>query len=232
MRQQHPELVAVVMQSAASDLAALRLAVAIERVAEALLAEDETPERRDAVVPIYGSVRGLKAWLKGTNLWLERTNPRKGSELLKDTRPYRCGRENDQEIFTLVLAATLLLLAALWRQQLLGDFYHPSIKGGVGPNPVILMNLLKIWDQGDRGQRAAVGMYLAGGLTDDALVEHRPAYRQQTLTDMRARWDARAQAVTRWSRCFVPTSARSAIERKLVVLYAFKRKYPCADFEP
>jgi hypothetical protein len=37
---QHPEVVAAVMQSAASDWAASRLAVAIKRVAEALLVEE------------------------------------------------------------------------------------------------------------------------------------------------------------------------------------------------
>jgi hypothetical protein len=41
---QHPELVAIVMQSAASDWAATRLAVAIESVAEALLVEEETQQ--------------------------------------------------------------------------------------------------------------------------------------------------------------------------------------------
>jgi hypothetical protein len=39
----NPQLVAVVMQSAASDWAAARLAAAIERVAEALLVEEAQP---------------------------------------------------------------------------------------------------------------------------------------------------------------------------------------------
>jgi hypothetical protein len=39
----HPELVAVVMQTAASDWAASRLAVAIERVAAALVEPVEEP---------------------------------------------------------------------------------------------------------------------------------------------------------------------------------------------
>jgi hypothetical protein len=39
--QEHPELVAVVVQSASSDWAAARLAIAIERVAEALLVDEE-----------------------------------------------------------------------------------------------------------------------------------------------------------------------------------------------
>ena len=38
--EQHPEVVVVVVQSAASDWAATRLAIAIERVAEALLVEE------------------------------------------------------------------------------------------------------------------------------------------------------------------------------------------------
>jgi type IV pilus biogenesis protein CpaD/CtpE len=38
----HPDVVTAVVQSAASDWAAARLAVAIERVAEALLVEEET----------------------------------------------------------------------------------------------------------------------------------------------------------------------------------------------
>ena len=37
----HPDVVTAVVQSAASDWAATRLAVAIERVAEALLIEEE-----------------------------------------------------------------------------------------------------------------------------------------------------------------------------------------------
>jgi hypothetical protein len=37
----HPDLVTAVVQSAASDWAATRLAIAIERVAEALLIEEE-----------------------------------------------------------------------------------------------------------------------------------------------------------------------------------------------
>jgi hypothetical protein len=39
---EHPEVLVMVMQSAASDWAATRLAVAIERVADALLIEEET----------------------------------------------------------------------------------------------------------------------------------------------------------------------------------------------
>ena len=46
----HPELVAVVMQTAASDWAASRLAVAIERVAVALLAEDEEMQNGAGIV--------------------------------------------------------------------------------------------------------------------------------------------------------------------------------------
>ena len=38
----HPDVVTAVVQSAASDWAATRLAIAIERVAEALLVEEET----------------------------------------------------------------------------------------------------------------------------------------------------------------------------------------------
>jgi hypothetical protein len=51
----HPEVVVAVVQSAASDWAAARLAVAIERVAEALLVEEETSEvimpPRELVLP-------------------------------------------------------------------------------------------------------------------------------------------------------------------------------------
>ena len=47
---EHPEVLVVVVQSAASDWAAQRLGVAIERVAEALLVEDEpAPGRRESV---------------------------------------------------------------------------------------------------------------------------------------------------------------------------------------
>ena len=42
--EQHPEVVVVVVQSAASDWAATRLAIAIERVAEALLVEEEAQQ--------------------------------------------------------------------------------------------------------------------------------------------------------------------------------------------
>ena len=46
----HPEVLVVVVQSAASDWAAARLAIAIERVAEALLVEDEPASgRRESV---------------------------------------------------------------------------------------------------------------------------------------------------------------------------------------
>jgi type IV pilus biogenesis protein CpaD/CtpE len=41
----HPDVVTAVVQSAASDWAATRLAVAIERVAEALLVEPEEAQR-------------------------------------------------------------------------------------------------------------------------------------------------------------------------------------------
>jgi hypothetical protein len=47
--EQHPEVVVVVVQSAASDWAAARLAIAIERVAEALLVEGE--EAQQHIVP-------------------------------------------------------------------------------------------------------------------------------------------------------------------------------------
>ena len=42
----HPDVVTAVVQSAASDWAATRLAIAIERVAEALLVEEETQRTR------------------------------------------------------------------------------------------------------------------------------------------------------------------------------------------
>jgi hypothetical protein len=51
----HPEVVVVVVQSAASDCAAARLAIAIERVAEALLVEEETQRivpAREALVRV------------------------------------------------------------------------------------------------------------------------------------------------------------------------------------
>jgi hypothetical protein len=50
----HPEVVVAVVQSAASDWAASRLAVAIERVAAALLVEEETQHimpARELVLP-------------------------------------------------------------------------------------------------------------------------------------------------------------------------------------
>ena len=50
----HPELVAAIMQSAASDWAATRIAVAIERVAEALLIEEETQQR---ILPAHELLR-------------------------------------------------------------------------------------------------------------------------------------------------------------------------------
>ena len=43
--EQHPELVIAVMNATSSDWAASRLGVAIERVAEALLVEDEETQR-------------------------------------------------------------------------------------------------------------------------------------------------------------------------------------------
>jgi hypothetical protein len=54
----HPEVLVVVVQSAASDWAAARLAVAIERVAEALLAEDEpVPQNGPGIVRAHGVMR-------------------------------------------------------------------------------------------------------------------------------------------------------------------------------
>ena len=53
----HPELVAVVMQTAASDWAASRLAVAIERVAVALLAEDEEMQNGAGIVRATTAMR-------------------------------------------------------------------------------------------------------------------------------------------------------------------------------
>jgi hypothetical protein len=44
---EHPDVLVAVVQSAASDWAAARLAVAIERVAVALLAEDEPAPQND-----------------------------------------------------------------------------------------------------------------------------------------------------------------------------------------
>ena len=56
--EQHPEVVVVVVQSAASDWAAARLAAAIERVAEALLAEDEpVPQNGPGIVRAHGVMR-------------------------------------------------------------------------------------------------------------------------------------------------------------------------------
>ena len=55
-RAAHPEV--VVVQSAASDWAAARLAAAIERVAEALLAEDEpVPQNGPGIVRAHGVMR-------------------------------------------------------------------------------------------------------------------------------------------------------------------------------
>jgi hypothetical protein len=55
--QQHPELVAVVVSTAASDWAASRLAVAIERVAEALLVEEEPAQNGSGIVRPHALVR-------------------------------------------------------------------------------------------------------------------------------------------------------------------------------
>ena len=46
----HPDVVAVAVQTAASDWAAARLAIGIERVAQALLVDDESSR---AVVPAH-----------------------------------------------------------------------------------------------------------------------------------------------------------------------------------
>jgi hypothetical protein len=50
----NPQLVAAIMQSAASDWAATRLAVAIERVAEALVIEEEAQQH---IVPAHELLR-------------------------------------------------------------------------------------------------------------------------------------------------------------------------------
>ena len=53
----HPELVIAVMNAASSDWAASRLAVAIEQVAVALLAEDEQMQNGPGIVRAHGVVR-------------------------------------------------------------------------------------------------------------------------------------------------------------------------------
>jgi hypothetical protein len=54
----HPELVIAVMNAASSDWAAARLGVAIERVAEALLVEEEAvPQNGSGIVRATGLVR-------------------------------------------------------------------------------------------------------------------------------------------------------------------------------
>jgi hypothetical protein len=54
---EHPEVLVVVVQSAASDWAASRLAIAIERVAEALLVEEETSRRPEVILPAHELLR-------------------------------------------------------------------------------------------------------------------------------------------------------------------------------
>jgi hypothetical protein len=53
---EHPEVVVVVVQSAASDWAAQRLGIAIERVAEALLVEEAAETQR--IMPAHELLRG------------------------------------------------------------------------------------------------------------------------------------------------------------------------------
>jgi hypothetical protein len=53
----NPQLVIAVMHAASSDWAATRLAVAIERVAEALLVEENDPGRLETFVRPHGLVR-------------------------------------------------------------------------------------------------------------------------------------------------------------------------------
>ena len=56
--EQHPELVIAVMNAASSDWAAARLAIAIERVAEALLVEEEAvPQNGSGIGRANGLVR-------------------------------------------------------------------------------------------------------------------------------------------------------------------------------
>ena len=50
----HPDVVSAVVQSAASDWAATRLAIAIERVAEALLVEEEAQQH---ILPAHELLR-------------------------------------------------------------------------------------------------------------------------------------------------------------------------------
>jgi hypothetical protein len=53
----HPELVIAVMNAASSDWTASRLAVAIEQVAVALLAEDEQMQNGPGIVRAHGVMR-------------------------------------------------------------------------------------------------------------------------------------------------------------------------------
>jgi hypothetical protein len=54
---EHPDLVAVVVQSAASDWAAARLASAIEHVAFALAVDEDAPANGSAIVRAHGVLR-------------------------------------------------------------------------------------------------------------------------------------------------------------------------------
>jgi hypothetical protein len=53
----HPEVVVAIMQSAASDWAASRLAVAVESVAQALLVEEEAETQQRIVRPGFVQMR-------------------------------------------------------------------------------------------------------------------------------------------------------------------------------
>jgi hypothetical protein len=53
----HPELVAAVMQSAASDYMAVALARSLQGIAVALVEEETTTGRRDSVVAVHGVLR-------------------------------------------------------------------------------------------------------------------------------------------------------------------------------
>lgn len=110
-------------------------------------------------------------------------------------------------------------------------FDHPDIKSGEGTSHFTLTDVLKIWDGGDRSQQRAIGMYLAGARdmlhwsNIDLGTDSKPAL---ICPPKDARVPS-ADDLVAMLRPYVHTLGDRPAG--LVLLYAFKRQYPCADLK-
>jgi hypothetical protein len=129
------------------------------------------------------------------------------------------------------LLAPLIIPGSTMAAGLPWKFDHPDMKGGEGTSAFTLTDLLKIWDKGDRGQRMAAGMYLAGARdmlhwsNIDLRTDNKPAL----VCPPNCARVPDADALVAMVRPYVRALGNRPAD--LVLLYAFKRQYTCADFK-